>query len=90
MDEQHQQRLREQLNQMHVWPSIYMFKFVLPSDPDRIQELKLIFDESAEFRHRLSTNGKYTSITIREMMLNADAIFERYQRAAKIRGILSL
>jgi uncharacterized protein len=90
MDDLHRQRLRDQLNQMHVWPSVYMFKFVLPNDPDRIQALKLIFDESASFQERLSKNGNYTSITVREMMLHADAIFDRYERASKIRGILSL
>ncbi|MFM7728973.1 MAG: DUF493 domain-containing protein [Flavobacteriales bacterium] len=67
-----------------------MFKFILPSDEERITRLKLIFGESAEIRERLSAQGNYTSITIREMMLNADDIFDRYRMAAAIEGIISL
>lgn len=67
-----------------------MYKFILPSDPERIQKLKLIFGESAEFRERLSSNGKYTSVTVREMMMDADSIFSRYMLASEIDGIISL
>jgi hypothetical protein len=90
MDEETLNRLRDRLNEIHKWPSIYMFKFILPSDDKRITELKLIFGESAEFRERLSAKGNYTSITVREMMLDADSIFDRYRAASGIEGIISL
>jgi len=77
MEDEHIQRLRERLNEIHIWPSIFMFKFILPSDSERIAKLKLIFGESAEIKERLSSNGKYTSLTIREMMMDADSIFVR-------------
>ena len=84
------ERLRQRLNEIHKWPSIYMYKFILPTDEERIQRLKLIFGESAEFRERKSAQGNYTSITVREMMLDADSIFDRYTKAAGIEGIISL
>jgi putative lipoic acid-binding regulatory protein len=90
MTEDQLNRLRDRLNEIHRWPSIYMFKFILPSDEERITKLKLIFGESAEFKIRLSEKGNYTSITVREMMLDADGIFERYNAAGKIEGIISL
>jgi hypothetical protein len=90
MDDEHLDRIRQRLNEIHRWPSIYMFKFILPSDEERITRLKLIFGESAEFRLKLSANGKYTSITVREMMLDADGIFDRYRKAGTIEGIISL
>jgi hypothetical protein len=43
MDEEHINRLRERLNEIHRWPSIYMFKFILPTDEERITQLKVIF-----------------------------------------------
>ena len=67
-----------------------MFKFILPNDEERVTRLKVIFGESAEFKSRLSANGNYISVTVREMMLEADQIFERYTLAAKIEGIISL
>ena len=90
MDEEQIERLRARLNEIHVWPSIFMFKFILPSDPVRLTELKLIFGESAEIKERLSAKGNFTSVTIREMMLNADDIFDRYRSAGSIKGIISL
>src|SRR5688572_13401901 len=84
MDEDQIERLRQRLNEIHRWPSIYMFKFILPTDEARITRLKLIFGESAEFRERLSAKGNYTSVTVREMMLDADSIFDRYKQAATI------
>jgi hypothetical protein len=90
MEEEHIERLRARLNEIHIWPSIFMFKFILPSDEARITQLKLIFGESAEIRERLSSKGNYTSITVREMMLSADDIFDRYRRAKDIKDIISL
>jgi uncharacterized protein len=90
MDDEQLDRLRKRLNEIHRWPSIYMFKFILPSDQERITALKLIFGESAEFKERLSGKGNYTSVTVREMMLDADSIFDRYTKASAIEGIISL
>lgn len=90
MDEEQINRLRDRLNEIHRWPSVFMFKFILPSNEARITELKLIFGESAQFSERLSAKGNYTSVTVKEMMLDADSIFDRYRKAAAIPGIISL
>jgi putative lipoic acid-binding regulatory protein len=52
--------------------------------------VKLIFGESAHFEMKWSANGKYTSITVHAMMMSVDEIFEKYEEAAKIEGIISL
>lgn len=90
MEEEHIERLRARLNEIHIWPSVFMFKFILPTDEVRLTQLKLIFGESAEIRERLSSKGNYTSVTVREMMLSADDIFDRYRRAKDIKDIISL
>lgn len=90
MEEEHIERLRARLNEIHIWPSVFMFKFILPTDEARLTQLKLIFGESAEVRERLSSKGNYTSVTVREMMLSADDIFDRYRRAKDIKDIISL
>lgn len=90
MDEESVNRLRERLNEVHKWPSIFMYKFILPTDEDKITKLKLIFNESVEFRQRTSAKGNYTSVTVLEMMLDADSIFDRYKKASEIEGIISL
>lgn len=83
-------RLRAMLDEHHQWPSQFMFKFVLPNDEKKIAELRTIFGESAEYSTRKSGKGNYISYTITMMMLSADHIFEHYQAASEIEGIISL
>jgi uncharacterized protein len=90
MNEDRLNELRQRLNEHHKWPGLYMFKFILPNDEEKIGQLKRIFSENVQFNSRLSANAKYTSITVREIMLSADAVFDRYLKAAEIEGILSL
>jgi putative lipoic acid-binding regulatory protein len=92
MDEEKQrlEALRKRLDQEHSWPSVYMFKFVLTTDEQKLARIHEIFGESAEFRSRLSSNGKYTSVTVRAMMLDADGIFDRYREVSSLGGIISL
>lgn len=90
MDEDRKSRLRDLLNEQNKWPAVYMFKFVIPNDNAKLIKLKLIFNESAEFSTRQSGKGNYLSVTVKEMMMNADSIFDRYREAAEIEGILSL
>ena len=90
MDEDKLKKLRELLDEQNQWPAIFLFKFIVPSDADKVSELKQIFGESAEFSTRLSGKGNYTSVSIKEMMLDADSIFDRYRKASSIDGIIAL
>jgi hypothetical protein len=90
MDDEKLNKLRELLDEQNQWPAIFLFKFILPNDADKITELKRIFDESAEFSSRESGKGNYVSISVKEMMLDADSIFDRYKKASTIEGIISL
>lgn len=81
--------LRKKLNN-ESWPAIYMFKFIVPSNNHKIALIESFFEDDAEIKMQASTNGKYTSITIRQVMLDASAIIEIYVKAAAIEGIISL
>lgn len=67
-----------------------MFKFIVPSDNHKIALIESFFEDDAEIKMQASTNGKYTSITIRQVMLDPSAIIEIYVKAAAIEGIISL
>jgi putative lipoic acid-binding regulatory protein len=90
MDEEKMKQLKKVLDEQNQWPAIFMFKFIIPTDDAKLITLKKIFGESAEIKTRLSGKGNYTSVTVKEMMLDADSIFERYRSAADIEGIISL
>jgi uncharacterized protein len=81
--------LRKQLDQLN-WPSLYMFKFIVPSDNQRIAQVESLFGDDANVKLQPSSNGKYTSITAREVMLSADDVLLVYQQASGINGIIAL
>lgn len=72
------------------WPSVYMFKFILPSDNHKIALVESHFDDGAEINHQSSSNGKYISITIRQVMLTAESVIDIYKKIAELKGIISL
>lgn len=90
MDQEKLNKLKKLLDEQNQWPAVYMFKFIIPTDPEKLVRLKLIFGESAEISSRESGQGKYTSVTIKEMMLDADSILARYHEVRVIEGIISL
>jgi putative lipoic acid-binding regulatory protein len=81
--------LRNKLNK-ESFPSIYMFKFIVISDNQKIAMIESLFEDDAEVILQPSSNGKYTSVTIRQVMLSSEAIIEVYKQAAAVEGIISL
>lgn len=89
MAEPNYTELLAKLNQ-EPWPNVYMFKFIVPSDNHKIAMIEGFFEDDAEIILQPSSNGKYTSVTIRQVMLNADAIIDVYKQAGAVEGIISL
>jgi uncharacterized protein len=81
--------LKKQL-ELLTWPMIYMFKFIVPSDNQKIAFIEGLFDEASDVKLQPSSAGKYTSITARQVMLNAENVIEIYRRAASVEGIIAL
>jgi putative lipoic acid-binding regulatory protein len=78
---------RDKLEAVYEWPSLYMFKFIVPAEKQ--QEVEDIFPKH-DVQRRPSKNGKYVSVTIKLMASSADVIIEKYIEANKIEGILAL
>lgn len=53
-------------------------------------EIKLCFDETAEFETHHSKNGNYISVNIKQMMLSSDDILKRYELVARIKNVIPL
>jgi uncharacterized protein len=82
-------KLREQLEQ-EQWPNAYMFKFIVPNTPEHIAKVYALFGEEAMITEQPSRNGKYMSISAKELMLNVDSIMKIYEESTKIEGLISL
>lgn len=72
------------------WPSTYLFKFILPNDNESISKLLSIFGTENNQQMQNSRNGKYVSITIEELMMSADDVIVKYEKAALLKGVMSL
>lgn len=84
-------RIKNTLDQTHDWPAIFMFKFIVPSENQKIAKVESLFNsETASIKMTQSKNGKYTSITAKEVMTNADAVLKCYDEASQIEGLIAL
>ena len=84
-------RLREELLANSTWPSDYLYKFIVPTDKEKITEINKIFDNTgAVIESKQSRKGKYTSLSITVNLKNPDEVIEKYKEVGKVKGVISL
>jgi hypothetical protein len=83
-------RMRAQLNETHQWPCDFMFKFIVPKGNENEAALRAIFGFKSKMKMRESSTGKYKSFTILDKVRSADEVFNRYEAASKIPGVIAL
>ena len=83
-------RLKEELSNTSLWPSEYLYKFIVPSDLKKIVEIESAFnDMGAVIKTTQSKTGKYTSVSVDVQMKNPDAVIAKYIEVSGIEGIIS-
>ncbi len=83
-------KLRNQLDKLHQWPDVYLFKFIVPNETEKIKELKSYFTEQADIQERESKKGTYVAVSIKEVMQSTDEVVSRYRSIKTIEGLMSL
>jgi len=84
-------KLKSSLEETTKFPTKYMYKFIIPTDKEKIIEIESIFDHTGAVIHKKpSKTGKYSSITVMVKMKNADAVIEKYKEVSKVEGVISL
>ncbi|MFN5149069.1 MAG: DUF493 family protein [Flavobacteriia bacterium] len=83
------EKLRMQL-ELEEWPNVYLFKFIVPNEPELVAKATALFTNEAEMSLHPSSTGKYISVSVKELMMDVDSIIDRYVQASKIKGIISL
>jgi putative lipoic acid-binding regulatory protein len=85
-------KLKEQLLDTTLWPSEYLYKFIVKTETKKIEDIEAIFNHiGAVIETKESSNGKYTSISINVRMKNPDAVIAKYiEVSEKIDGVISL
>ncbi|HRH11860.1 MAG TPA: DUF493 family protein [Bacteroidia bacterium] len=90
MTEEELENFKQKLIESTVFPSVYMYKFIVESSNRNIALVENLFGEEADIHIKESGNGKYTSITAKQVEVNADEIILVYKKALEIKGIMFL
>lgn len=85
------EKLRSQLDEGFEWPSVYMFKFIVPADNQKLAQVENLFNtKESNVRIRQSSKGNFISVTATEMMMSPERVIDRYLEAEKIEGLIAL
>jgi hypothetical protein len=90
LSDEAKERLRASLEKVHEWPSLYMYKFILEPDTERLEAVLALFPSESEVLRRYSAGGKFVSLTVKEVMMSADEVVDRYEQATSIGGVIAL
>lgn len=84
-------RLKGELEKSNTWPSIYLFKFIVPTDTEKIKKVEQAFNcLGAVIKTTQSKTGKFTSVSVDVQMESPQAIIDKYIEVSTIEGIISL
>jgi len=84
-------KLKKKLKKDTTFPTKYLFKFIVPSDKDKILQVENMFNhKGAVINKKFSKTGKYTSVSIHVVMAKPEDIINIYIQAEKVDGIISL
>lgn len=84
-------RLEEKLALNTKWPAPYLYKFIVPSAPEKIAAITAVFkNQNAVISSRTSSKGSFTSVSVSLKMKSPEAVITNYRAVAAIEGVISL
>jgi len=84
-------RLKQELTDSTQWPAEYLYKFIVPSDAEKVQQVENAFNSmGAVIETTQSKTGKYTSISVNVRMKDPQSVIDKYIQLSGIEGIISL
>lgn len=85
-------KLRTQLYETSSWPSEYLYKFIVKTDPQKIEKIESIFNNmGAVIKTIPSKNGNYTSVSINVQLPTPEVVIEKYKEVTdKVEGVITL
>ena len=84
-------KLKIQIDDTTDFPADYLYKFIVPTSENQVAEVENIFNNTgAVINTKNSKTGKYVSVSIILKLNSSDDIIAYYEKAGKIKGIISL
>ncbi len=85
------ERFQQQLEESQAWPGLYMFKFIVKSNPEQINKLKQLFNNPSEGVSLVnSSKNKFQSLTITIEMKSPIEVIDIYKKASAFKGVIIL
>lgn len=75
------------LDEHHIWPTLYTFKFVVLSE--HVKDLTNLLDDKRVVL-KSSSRGKYFSVTLEATMNSSQEVINIYEKVGKLEGVISL
>lgn len=90
--EEFYENLKNKLQDTAMWPTEYLYKFIVVTKESKIDKIQEVFDNmGAVIETKKSKKGKYTSVSVNVRMKNPDAVIEKYKEIGdKVEGVISL
>lgn len=82
--------LKIKLEETSVWPGKYVYKFIYPDSPETEDQIRSFFNENVKVSRKLSSGGKYCSLTIKGYFESPEVIISIYKKASMIKGVMAL
>ena len=82
---------REKLMAVEQFPTIFVFKFILPVTANGRAHIETIFAHpSTRIQERHSGGGKYASFTVETFVAHADQVIDYYKEVGKLERVMML
>lgn len=84
-------KLKTTLDETTQFPSKYLYKFIIPNDDLKLNQIKDVFNYGgAVIDTKPSKTRKYISISILIEMQSSEEIISKYHDVGHIKGLISL
>jgi uncharacterized protein len=90
MDKQKSMNLTELLAKNKQWPLMYMFKFIVPNQNGKVDEVVVKLPKHGNITYKHTPNLKYVAITCVASMESAESIVAITTQATSIEGVMAL
>ncbi len=84
------EKLKKLLSENKKWPLLYMFKFIVPNEGGKVQQVVDLLPKHGTVTFNHTKSLKYVSVSCKVSMKSADAIIEITNAASSIPGVMSL
>jgi len=82
---------KERLADVEQFPTLYTFKFIVPSTEKNKKDIEHIFEHpSTKINIKDSKTGKYNSLTVETFVNTVDEVVDYYKKVSTIEKVIML